>query len=1007
MIACTRLASAAELVKWDIPTGSVATVPPQSTVAGLTATNLTPVGCQNQSNSGAWRVNNFNGTDDYIEFTLTTDSASTVTLESLIFTARARAASGSGDDGEWTDPELILEYSTSSDYSSLTSGGTLDLGPTLLAGDEGTDFSSLEATFFGTDLVISPSTTYYFRLRASNATGLRISRNQLYFNSTDDMVINGSVASASSDLLWAGADGANWNTTELNFTNGGSPSLFTTGDQVTIDTAGGIVVDAGGVEPSNLIVTTGSGLVTLSGGSVTAATLSKSGNSDLSLSGTNSFVGGVSITDGSIIPNSNDSLGSGTINMDGGEINTPSSVTEIANVIEIGAAGGTLDTDDNVTFSEAFSATGGAVEASHRLLKRGSGTLTLSKTGTAFGSQSNVGAAGTSLELDIVAGSVVFEGNGSRFLGGTCDWDAPVTINGGLVMLHGSTIEGTGTISIPSSSTLEARFNRGDSFVENDILLSNSADLSLDCPTGTTSLNIDGEIDGDGNIVTIGNGIVRLTSDNDYTGTTTVSTGTLVLDGSFSNGGQLGSGDVSIAAGATLSVDRGGEVDLTNLITGDGTLILTGTYEVFGGVSSRITLGGANTYTGATEIRGGTVEVPVLADGLSPSSLGAADVFPFSLLLQGGATLDYTGPTASTNREFRLGPGGATIAANGTGPLSFTSTFAMVGEGTGVAERTLTLSGTAPGISSFGMVIEDGINAIHNVVKAGPNTWALTADNIYSGTTTVTEGILRIDGNNLGLGAITIQDGAALGGTGSSGGVATIESGGGLAVTISDWTGVAGVGFDQLALEALDAGSVPMTLTIDSTGLANFVDEAKSFTILTTFSGITNFTSGNVTISAPGFPGVGSWTLSESAGSLVLDYTATPASDYDDWAGPAGFNLVEGPTGDDDGDGVSNEDEYAFGLDPTDGSSVNPIAVALDKTAGTFSYTRRDPALGTNLSYAVWTSTDLDDWIEDDTAVQTPGVTDGDGNQTVGVTLTAAPTAPAFFVRVIATEIPE
>ena len=1007
LLACALLASSAaiqadEVVKWDIPTGSSATAAVLTTAPGVTATALTPVGASNQSNSSAWRTNQYEGSGDYIEFSVTTDAVNSLTIESLIFTARVRAASGGGDDGEWTDPELILEYSTASDFSSVTHGGTLDLGPTLTAGQEGSDTTSLEGTFFSTDLVVPAGSTYYFRLRASNATGLNPVRNQLYMNADDEMILNGSVESTVTELIWTGAATTNWNTTDVNFTDNGTPTTFQNDDQVTIDAAAAITVDPGGVSPVSLNVTADSGTVTLSGGSISSALLSKSGNSTLELTATNTLTGTATITDGKIVPSLNDSLGSADIFLDGGELETPATATLLDNDIILGTSGGTLDTLDDITFSGTFSASGAAVEGSNRILKRGSGILTLTQTGDAFGSQSNSGAVGTSLELDVLSGQLIFDGDASRYLGGTCDWDAPVTLNGGLLMLHGAAVEGDATISVPADATIETRFNRGTSLIENPITLSNTANLTLDAPSGNSDLYLEGEVDGDGNLIKIGNGEVYLTSGNSYTGTTTITAGDLIIDGSFSNGGELGSGGASIALGARLIVDRGGEVDLTNTISGEGDLILKSDNAVFGGVRSSIELGGANTYTGITEILDGKVEVPVLADGGVASSLGAASEFPFTLLLKGGALLSYTGPEASTNREFQLGAGGATISADGSGPLSFTSTFSMVGEGTGSAERTLTLSGTAPGISSFGMVIEDGISSIHNVVKEGPNTWALTGDNVYSGTTTVTEGILRIDGNNLGLGAITIADGAALGGNGTSGGVATIESGGGLAVTISDWTGTAGIGFDQLMLEALDAGSVPMTLTIDSTDLVNFVDEPTSFTILTTTSGVSNFSSGNVTINAPGFPGVGTWTLTESSGSLVLGYS--DASDYDDWAGESGFDLVEGPDGDDDGDGLTNKDEYAFGLDPTDASSVNPIAVPFDKSGGTFSYTRRDPAEGTNFTYAVWTSTDLDDWTEDDTAVQTPGVTDGNGNQTVAVTLSGPPTAPTFFVRVIATE---
>ena len=83
--------------------------------------------------------------------------------------------------------------------------------------------------------------------------------------------------------------------------------------------------------------------------------------------------------------------------------------------------------------------------------------------------------------------------------------------------------------------------------------------------------------------------------------------------------------------------------------------------------------------------------------------------------------------------------------------------------------------------------------------------------------------------------------------------------------------------------------------------------------------------------------------------------------DYNTWGAPYGLTIgSEG--GDLDGDGLTNQQEYAFGLIPNSGSSVNPILVQLSKSAGTFTYQRRKPSLTGLTSYKILTSTDLVTW---------------------------------------------
>lgn len=143
------------------------------------------------------------------------------------------------------------------------------------------------------------------------------------------------------------------------------------------------------------------------------------------------------------------------------------------------------------------------------------------------------------------------------------------------------------------------------------------------------------------------------------------------------------------------------------------------------------------------------------------------------------------------------------------------------------------------------------------------------------------------------------------------------------------------------------------------------------------------------------------WTAGVSGGTPGFG----EADPFDEWL--ALFPSLSSPAdrlpaADPDKDGMDNWSEFAFGLDPDDGTSVNPISQSLRRATASFTYTRRDPAL-TGLAYKVWTSPDVGEWTEDGGVLE--AVTElGGGKQSVAVTLGApAPLeAPKLFIRVTA-----
>ena len=129
----------------------------------------------------------------------------------------------------------------------------------------------------------------------------------------------------------------------------------------------------------------------------------------------------------------------------------------------------------------------------------------------------------------------------------------------------------------------------------------------------------------------------------------------------------------------------------------------------------------------------------------------------------------------------------------------------------------------------------------------------------------------------------------------------------------------------------------------------------------------------------------------------MLPASSTP---YSTWAAANGLTagVNDGQQDDPDHDGMNNQQEFAFGLNPLSGKSCNPITVALNQTAGTFTYSRNATS---GLTYTVLYSTDLATWNQDTGASQTAGAVDGSGNQAVTVTLSSALRNQAkLFVRV-------
>lgn len=153
------------------------------------------------------------------------------------------------------------------------------------------------------------------------------------------------------------------------------------------------------------------------------------------------------------------------------------------------------------------------------------------------------------------------EGDGTLVLSNTANDFGNTDINGGTLSANDAAALGSGDVAIAENAKLE---------------------LSQ----GTLDNNVIGE----GQIVKSGSDELIVTGDNNYSGGTTISDGTLIAD----HADSLGTG--AVANSGVLQV---GEGELENTLSGNGSLMKTGTGE--------LTLSGDNTYSGGTTISGGTL----------------------------------------------------------------------------------------------------------------------------------------------------------------------------------------------------------------------------------------------------------------------------------------------------------------------------------------------------------------------------------------------------------------
>ena len=552
----------------------------------------------------------------------------------------------------------------------------------------------------------------------------------------------------------------------------------------------------------------------------------------------------------------------------------------------------------------------------------GASPSTVNWTATANGSWS----AAANWESSTPAAS--YRGGEVRFLNGitlpagasfTITNDLAGTVQMNALSLRGSHASGSANVTITGSplqlvpnGSLPPRIELNGPTSGFTYNVNNNIELAADTTFNGPNygrVNFNGVISGAGGFTRTGSYTsLYFGGNNTYLGPTVIGSGSLTV-GLSGNSGSLGVGDVT--TNGTLTFQRANAYNVTNPIGGTGGIVQNGT--------GTLTLNPENTYSGSTQIYAGVLVAASLnsvnaGDPLLPSScLGApATVAAGTIGLassSSSATLRYVGTGEITDRVVNLrSTAGGTIEQAGTGLLKFTSDFTA----TGASTKTLTLTGSTAGTGELaGAVVDNSATNKTNLTKSGNGTWVLSGNSTYTGTTTVSAGLLVVNGGIASPAALTISSGARLAGSGTISSnvtvTGTLAPGNPFGVLTTAGTMSFGsasrlaweIGGNSATLaDTLTTGALSVTsgakidVVLNSAGstvnfLHSFWRTARSFPVVGAASVTGTFALGTVSTDAGGRPAA-------TYGSFALHHTATGVNLL--WTPIPGFPVIDEPT---------------------------------------------------------------------------------------------------------------
>ncbi|MBO1907713.1 autotransporter domain-containing protein [Microvirga sp. 3-52] len=391
---------------------------------------------------------------------------------------------------------------------------------------------------------------------------------------------------------------------------------------------------------------------------------------------------------------------------------------------------------------------------------------------------------------ELVAGSggeLLLDGGGRLWAEGaqtTATVSAPFTGTGSLTKIgagtivlagqnsySGGTVLQAGTLTLASSSALgtgrlDARDNTRLSFgadglnVANDMALTGNLNIATGPGRAATLSGVISDGLMTGSVVKAGAGTLTLTSANNYTGNTVISAGTLQIGDGGTNGSILG----EVTNNGTLVFNRSDDVTFGGAVIGSGALVKQG--------AGRLTLSGANRYTGGTTISQGTLVG-------SSSSFAGNIANNSSLVFDQAHSGTYSGSIS----------GSGSLTKQGTGTLILTGNNSHTG-GTVIEEGTLQIGDGGRTGSISGSIINNGALVWNrsgsydiNASISGTGTLAIIGGTAnftgtgYAGPVSVETGAFNLTPNSHWGSIVTIGQGGTLGGSGTIGGLIVSRGG--------------------------------------------------------------------------------------------------------------------------------------------------------------------------------------------------------------------------------------